>query len=176
MSEQVVVVTRRDRRRGVIDKLAAHRLGLLHRALSVFLVDDDRILLQRRAAHKYHSAGLWTNACCTHPRPGEPVLTAARRRLREELGIDQVLLWRCGAFVYRTRLDNGLWEHEFDHLVLGRFTGKPDPNPEEVMDWRWATAAEVTADLRTRPGSFTAWFPLAWGRLAPMIREVATAS
>jgi isopentenyl-diphosphate Delta-isomerase len=165
VTDQVVVVSRRDRRMGVVDKLAAHRLGVLHRALSIFVFDESgRLMLQRRAVGKYHSAGQWSNTCCTHPRPGEPVVTAAHRRLREEMGFDCPLR-RLGSFVYRARLDNGMLEHELDHLFVGRFEGTPAPNPGEVMDWRWVTVDGLAAEMGDRPGDFTPWFALAWNRL-----------
>lgn len=165
MAEQVVVVSRRDRRMGVLDKLEAHRLGVLHRALSVFVFDPvGRLLLQRRATEKYHSAGQWSNACCTHPRPGESIRLAAHRRLQEEMGFDCRLQHR-GSFVYRAPLDNGLEEHELDHLFVGLFEGSPEPNPAEVMDWRWIERERLAEELASAPRSFTPWFSLALARL-----------
>lgn len=154
-----------DREIGTEAKLEAHRSGKLHRAFSVFLFDGGgRLLLQRRALTKYHSAGLWANACCSHPRPGEPVIDAARRRLREELGV-ACALESALAFVYRAPLDNGLVEHEYDHVLVGRFDGTPVPDPNEVAEWRWAAPAELLTDLHEHRERYAAWFPLAFERL-----------
>jgi isopentenyl-diphosphate delta-isomerase len=163
--ERVVLVDAEDRELGTEAKLEAHRSGRLHRAFSVFLFDArGRLLLQQRALTKYHSAGLWANACCGHPRPGEPVRDAARRRVREELGIDCAPEPAFG-FVYRAPLDNGLVEHEYDHVLVARFDGRPEPDPGEVAAWRWAEPAELSADVRANPSRYAAWFPLALERL-----------
>lgn len=165
MVEQVVLVDEQDVAVGTLEKQAAHQRGALHRAVSVFVFDAaGRLLLQRRAASKYHSAGLWTNTCCSHPRPGEDVAAAAQRRLGEEMGFD-CALERAGSFLYRAVLDHGLTEHELDHLFVGRFDGVPAPDPAEVGEWRWASLAGVRRDLAQRPEAFSAWFPLALARL-----------
>lgn len=154
-----------DRELGTEEKLRAHRRGVLHRAFSVFIVDArDRVLLQRRAPGKYHSAGLWSNSCCGHPRPGEDVREAAERRLLEEMGISVPLTPR-GTFVYQARLDNQLVEHELDHLFVGRYTGDPRPDPEEADGWAWETWTRLAADCAARPQRYTAWLPLALGAL-----------
>ncbi|MFQ6046363.1 MAG: isopentenyl-diphosphate Delta-isomerase [Gemmatimonadales bacterium] len=159
--ELVVLVDERDRERGSSPKLAAHVVGELHRAFSVFVFDPQgRLLLQRRALGKYHSAGLWSNTCCGHPRPGEPVAKAAHRRLREEMGID-CLLRPAFDFIYRAELENGLIEHEYDHVFVGRFAGVPAPNPDEVAEWRWASVSAVTAELESEPARYTAWLRIA---------------
>jgi isopentenyl-diphosphate delta-isomerase len=155
--ELVVLVDDADREIGTAEKLAVHRDGRLHRAFSVFLEDNrGRLLLQRRAPGKYHSAGLWSNACCGHPRPGEPTASAARRRLREEMGVAPALepVFR---FTYRAELDNALVEHELDHVLVGRFEGEPQPDPNEVAEWRWVAVSEVLADLQGHPERYTAW-------------------
>jgi isopentenyl-diphosphate Delta-isomerase len=163
--ERVVLVDADDRELGTEEKLAAHRSGSLHRALSIFLFDRrGRVLLQQRALSKYHSGGLWANACCSHPRPGESVLAAASRRLREELGIACPLEPAFG-FVYRAALGNGLIEHEYDHVLLGRFDGEPEPNPDEVAAWRWVEPALLAAELRDDPSRYCAWLPLAFAEL-----------
>lgn len=160
--ELVVLVDERDGERGVSPKLEAHREGRLHRAFSVFVFDPSgRLLLQRRARGKYHSAGLWSNTCCGHPRPGELLIKAAHRRLREEMGID-CLLRPAFDFTYRAELENGLIEHEYDHVFVGRFAGTPAPDPDEVAEWRWASVSETLADLEQRPQHYTAWFRIAF--------------
>ena len=154
----LVAVDAHDRQTGVVDKLTAHRQGILHRAFSIFVFDEaGRLLLQRRAAGKYHSGGLWTNTCCSHPRAGEGLLDAAHRRLREEMGFDCPLEAVFG-FVYRAELDGGLVEHEFDHVVVGRFEGDPVADPGEVGDWKWVDVHAVRAQLAEAPAGFTAWF------------------
>lgn len=156
--DMVVTVDERDRATGRMEKLAAHRHGVLHRAFSVFVFDaGGRLLLQRRASGKYHSANLWSNTCCSHPRPGETVLAAARRRLLEEMGLDCPLRVVFG-FVYRAALDSGLVEHEYDHVIVGRFDGAPAPDPSEVRDWRWESVEAIRSELARNPARFTAWF------------------
>ncbi len=159
--EEVVTVDVDDRETGVAEKMAAHREGLLHRAFSIFVFDDaGRMLLQQRAAGKYHSGGLWSNTCCSHPRPGESVLDAAHRRLREEMGFDCPLETAFG-FIYRTDLDHGLTEHEYDHVVIGRYSGEPAPNSAEVGDWKWMSLEDVHGAVAERPEAFTVWFRIA---------------
>lgn len=154
----VVLVDSRDRPVGTAPKLAVHETGALHRAFSVFLFDPQgRLLLQRRAADKYHSGGLWTNTCCGHPRPGEPVAAAAARRLREEMGIGGDLR-EAGTFVYRADVGRGLIEHELDHVFVGRFGGEPAPDPREVGGWRWVAIPTLQAELAARPEHFSPWF------------------
>jgi len=163
----VVLVDEHDNELGTMGKLAAHRDGgRLHRAFSVFLFDAaGRVMLQKRAAGKYHFAGLWTNTCCSHPGPGEDVPAAGRRRLLEEMGIDAPLR-RVTAFVYRaTDGATGLTEHELDHVLAGRFDGEPILNPDEAEGWRWATPDEIDAELASSPGRFTPWFPIAWAAI-----------
>jgi isopentenyl-diphosphate Delta-isomerase len=163
MQEQVILVDESDTPIGECEKLAAHlHGGQLHRAFSVFIFDTEgRLLLQRRALAKYHFGGLWTNTCCSHPRPGETTLAAAQRRLTEELGFTTELTER-GSFLYRAEDSaSGLTEHELDHVFVGRFSHGPSPNPDEVMDWRWQAMDEVEAELLAHPKRFTPWFPLA---------------
>ena len=164
--ERVILVDALDREIGSEEKLRAHRAGVLHRAFSVFVFDDeDRVLLQRRAASKYHSGGLWSNTCCGHPRPGEATAAAARRRLREEMGIDCVLEERF-AFTYRAELPAGLVEHELDHVFTARFHGDVAPDPAEVEAWKWTPMRELEAECATHPDRFTAWLPIALGEMA----------
>lgn len=157
MEEQVVLVDPDDNPIGAAGKMDAHRSGALHRAISVFVFDSaDRLLLQRRALSKYHSAGLWSNTCCSHPRPQEESASAARRRLREEMGIDCPLSERFG-FVYRVEFDNGLIEHEYDRVYFGCYDGEPRPDPAEAMDWRWVEMPRLLEDLRRRPQRYSYW-------------------
>ena len=163
----MVLVDRDDTELGTEEKLRAHENGKLHRAFSVFVFDasGQRVLLQRRAAGKYHSAGLWSNPCCGHPRPAEDVAAAAARRLGEEMGID-VSLEPAGHFVYRAELGNGLVEHELDHLFVGRFAGDPSPDPDEVGEWKWVKWSDVRSAVHEDPAGFSAWLPMAIERLA----------
>jgi isopentenyl-diphosphate delta-isomerase len=164
MAERVVLVDENDAEVGTEEKLRAHLDGRLHRALSVFVADSaGRLLLQRRAAGKYHSGGQWTNTCCSHPRPGEPVDAAARRRLAEEMGMECELL-PAFRFVYRADVGGGLTEAEYDHVFVGRFDGEPSPNPDEVDGWRWASLRELAAELAAEPERFTPWFRIVMGR------------
>ena len=157
----LIMVDVQDRKTGFVDKVTAHECGILHRAFSIFVFDaGDRLLLQRRASGKYHSGGLWSNTCCSHPRSGESLLDSAHRQLQEEMGFDCPLEAVFG-FVYRATLGNGLVEHEFDHVIAGRFHGTPLPDPREVEDWRWESVSAVQAQLAENPMRFTAWFKTA---------------
>jgi isopentenyl-diphosphate delta-isomerase len=156
--DALVLVDRDDVALGTAPKLEVHRDGRLHRAVSVLLFDDEgRVLLQQRSAAKYHSAGLWANTACGHPRPGETVLDAARRRLRAEMGIDARDLIVAGRFVYRAQLEAGLVEHELDHVVVGRWTGAPSPDAGEVAAWAWIAPDDLARELRAHPERYAAW-------------------
>jgi len=162
MHEQVVLVNDADAELGTMEKLEAHRRPALHRAFSIFLMDSQqRMLLQQRAASKYHSALLWTNTCCSHPRPGEAVDEAANRRLFEEMGIS-TRLYKAFDFVYKAELDNGLYEHEFDHVFLGNYDGEVQANPDEVASYCYKTMEEIAGDLLQAPARYTAWFRIAF--------------
>lgn len=175
VEERVILVDAHDVETGTAGKLHAHRAGLLHRAVSVFVFGSNgSILLQRRARGKYHSGGLWTNTCCGHPRPGEAVADAARRRLREEMGVECELR-EVLCFTYRADLGGGLTEHELDHVLVGTWDGTPLPDPSEVEAWRWAGHAELERRLRVAPERFTAWFPLAW-RAVGSVRATSAAA
>lgn len=168
-AEQVVLVDPADQEIGTLEKLEAHQKGLLHRAFSVFLFrSDGRVLLQQRAEGKYHSGGLWSNACCGHPRPGEPVTTAAIRRTHEELGV-ACALQAQGSFLYRAVVGAGLVEHELDHVFVGQLDVEPMPDPGEIMDHRWVLPAELEQLLQAHPEQFTAWFPLCWGHVRAFV-------
>ncbi len=158
--ESVILVNEEDLAIGSGEKLAVHRDGTLHRAFSVMLLNSaGELLLQRRAMTKYHSGGLWSNACCGHPRPGETVAVAARRRLREEMGI-ACELQVGGSFMYQARVTPELSEHEYDHILLGEFDGLPEPDPDEVMEWRWIDSGFLRHDVVVQPDVYTAWLPL----------------
>lgn len=160
-SEQVVLVDRHDRTIGTAEKLLAHEQGWRHRAFSVFVFDPaGRLLLQQRHPAKYHSGGLWSNTCCSHPRPGESVDVAAHRRLREEMGLG-CELEGISSFVYETALENHLHEHEVDHVFIGTLNSDPAPNRREVCDWRWIDVPALQRALVAHPDRFTYWFPLA---------------
>ncbi|HEV3471368.1 MAG TPA: isopentenyl-diphosphate Delta-isomerase [Pyrinomonadaceae bacterium] len=177
MSEQVILVDEADREVGTGGKLEAHREGALHRAFSVFVFDRrGRLLLQKRAAGKYHSGGLWSNTACGHPRPGEATAEAARRRLREEMNFDCELREAFG-FVYRAELRGGLVEHEYDHVFVGVYDGEPSPDAAEVEDWKWLSVEELRRGLEAEPERYSPWLRLAvegrgWRRVAEIIRPV----
>lgn len=161
MSERVILVDALDTPVGTADKLEAHRSGKLHRAFSVFVLNDENeLLLQRRAEDKYHSGGLWSNTCCSHPRPGEDTGAAARRRLEEEMGF-HCDLEPAFAMVYRADVGSGLVEYEYDHILLGRWNGRPDPDAGEVMDWRWVALDALAGEIARDPRGFTYWFRVA---------------
>lgn len=160
MSERVVLVDAKDRPVGVEEKGNAHLMGRLHRAFSVFVFrPDGALLLQRRAAVKYHSGGLWSNTACGHPRPGEATVAAGRRRLEEEMGV-ACDLWPVLSFTYRADV-GGLVEHELDHVLVGVCDARPLPDPDEVSDWRWVALDDVVREAWEHPDRFTPWFTLA---------------
>lgn len=156
--ERVVLVDAADRQVGTAPKLEAHRRGLLHRALSVIVRDaEGRLLLQQRQARKYHSGGLWTNTCCSHPRPGEPVEVAAGRRLGEEMGFSCPLL-PLTTVTYHADVGAGLVEHELVHVFAGAFAGAVRPDPREADGYAWVTPARLGADLAASPDRYSIWF------------------
>jgi len=156
--EQLILVDERNRATGSAGKTAVHRAGMLHRAFSIFIVDDrGRIVLQQRNRQKYHSGGLWANSCCGHPRPGERTIAAARRRLNEELGVSSDLSF--GFFSrYRTELDNGMHENELVYVYFGRLEGAPQPHPAEVADVDYLSCSEIDRRIKHDPDSFAFWF------------------
>lgn len=171
MQEQLILVNERDEAVGVEEKLTAHLNGALHRAFSVFIFNSaGRLLLQKRASTKYHSKGLWSNTCCGHPRPGEPIEAAARRRLFEEMGFDCEVK-KIFDFIYRASLEDGLSEHEYDHVLTGLFDGDPTPNGDEVDDWKWVDLTALRLDMRARPGEYTYWFKLSFDELCRSVES-----
>ena len=166
--EQVILVDEKDTNIGVMEKLEAHRKGVLHRAFSILLFDNKgNILLQQRAHEKYHSAGLWTNTCCSHPRPDENLSDATSRRLQEEMGIHTSLDFRY-KFIYKAELGN-LIEHEYDHVFTGSFEGTPNINPVEVADWKFMRPAEILEDISQHPSRYSAWFQMIMRQLPQSI-------
>jgi len=161
MESQVILVDENDTPVGVEEKLTAHQKGLLHRAFSVFVFNSKgELLIQKRAKEKYHSGGLWTNTCCSHPSPGEETLAGAHRRLQEEMGFDCPIR-EAGSLLYRTEFDNGLTEHEFDHILIGEYDGPIDNvNPDEAEDWKWVASKELLDDMKEKPEAYTYWFKL----------------
>jgi isopentenyl-diphosphate delta-isomerase len=161
-STRVVLVNEYDEPIGEMEKMEAHSAPHLHRAFSVFLFDEkNRLLLQQRALHKYHSGGLWTNTCCSHPYPNEEVAMAATRRLKEEMGIEATLE-KAFHFTYQASFSNGLFEHEFDHVFVGKIAqGTIEPNPDEVADYCFKTIDEIKQDMDMKSHKYTAWFKIA---------------
>jgi len=169
--EELILVNELDEPVGIMEKMEAHEKGLLHRAFSVFIFNArGEMLLQQRAPLKYHSAGLWTNACCSHPRPGEDTRDAAMRRLQEELGFSAGLK-KAFDFTYRAEFDNGLTEFEFDHVFVGSFDGMIHPDKREVSDYCYRDLDEIRADLGSQPAKYTTWFQLAFPLLEKWIME-----
>ena len=154
----IILVNERDEAIGLMEKMEAHEKGLLHRAFSIFIFNSEgEMLLQQRALSKYHSPGLWTNACCSHPRDGETILEAAHRRLSEEMGM-QTDLTVLTHFIYKADFDNGLTEHELDYVVKGITNENPTINPDEVNAFRWISMADLNKWVNTSPTDFTVWF------------------
>jgi len=161
VNEFVVLVDEKDNDIGVMEKLQAHKEGLLHRAFSVFIFNDkNELLMQQRALSKYHSAGLWTNTCCSHPRPNETVKDAANRRLFEEMGMSCSLTIKTN-FIYKTNFDNGLTEHELDYILVGSTNQNPIINKDEVESFKWQTLDNLKKDVVLNPNNYTSWFKIA---------------
>ena len=158
---EVVLVDMYDKEKGTMEKMKAHREGLLHRAFSVFLYRGDEILLQRRARTKYHCGGLWTNTCCSHPGLGEDTEESARERLLEEMGIDAGPLREIHAFVYRAPFPNGLTEYEYDHVFVATYDGEASFDSGEVEEVRWVRLEDLMRDVETHPEDYTPWFLIA---------------
>lgn len=156
--DQVILVDENDREIGVMEKMEAHHKAQLHRAVSVFVFNSrGEWLLQQRAKEKYHSGSLWSNACCTHPLPGESTEEAAHRRLEEEMGMDCPLS-HLFSFVYKEKLDNELTEYEYDHVFIGNTDVLPKPNPDEVENYKYVSFAELEEDIMQNPDNYTVWF------------------
>ncbi len=171
MEEKVILVNQNDEPIGLMPKMEAHEKALLHRAFSVFVMNDKgEIMLQQRASHKYHSPLLWTNTCCSHQRDGESNIDAGLRRLQEEMGFDTPLK-EVFSFIYKAPFDNGLTEHELDHVMIGYYNGEPVINPEEVADWKWMLPEAIKADMEVHPDQYTAWFKIIFERFYDYLME-----
>ncbi|HMM10822.1 MAG TPA: isopentenyl-diphosphate Delta-isomerase [Bacteroidales bacterium] len=168
--EFVVLVDENDHPIGIMEKMEAHRKAVLHRAFSIFLFNPrGEMLLQQRAHHKYHSPGLWTNTCCSHPREGESLEEATKRRLREEMGM-QCNMRKAFDFIYKADVGQGLTEHEFDHVFIGVSDDQPVINPEEVADWKYMTVKEVVNSMASNPEQYTVWFRIAMVHLEKYLK------
>lgn len=164
VEEQVILVNENDEQIGLMPKMEAHEKAVLHRAFSVFIFNDkNELMLQQRAMHKYHSPGLWTNTCCSHQKNGENNIDAGKRRLKEEMGfvtdLKEIL-----SFIYRAPFDNGLTEHEYDHVLIGYYNEKPQINFDEVADWKWMPLEDVKNDMSLKPQLYTEWFKIIFDR------------
>jgi len=167
--DKVILVDDNDQQLGVMNKLKAHQLGLLHRAFSVFVFNSaGNLLLQRRSKSKYHSAGLWSNTCCSHPQPGHSTIHSAIVRLEQEMGI-KTPIHSVHSFKYKVELNSELIEHEVDHVFTGIYDGSVKPDPNEVMDYKYLSVSELEEDLDSNPENYTAWFAEAYRGLAPTL-------
>ena len=171
--EQVILVNEKDEQIGTMPKLEAHVKGVLHRAFSVFVLNDKgELLLQQRAASKYHSPLLWTNTCCSHQRVGESNIEAGKRRLFEEMGFVTELK-DVISFIYKAPFSNGLTEHEFDHVLVGSYNDNPDFNKDEVQSFKWMTLEEVKKDMDIQPQIYTEWFKIIFDKFYSHLKEAA---
>jgi len=156
--QKVIIVDNQDNQIGISDKISVHVKGILHRAFSIMIYNNkNQILLQQRAFNKYHSSGLWTNACCSHPNSEIDFEKQVRKRLQEEIGIDCNLKW-CFSFIYKETFENGLTENEFDHVFYGQFEGNPIINENEVADFKWIDTTELISDMKINPNKYSVWF------------------
>ena len=170
--EKVVLVDSNDNPIGTMPKIEAHKKALLHRAFSVFIINkENQLMLQKRSLNKYHSPGLWTNTCCSHQREGEDKLAAGQRRLKEEMGFTTPLKILF-SFIYQVSFENGLTEHEFDHVLLGYYENTPKINYHEVADWKWMGLDEIACEIDKRPNDFTAWFKIIFNRFYKHINNI----
>ncbi len=161
----MILVDSDDKQTGVMEKMEAHEKALLHRAFSIFIFNSNgELMLQQRAFHKYHSPGLWTNTCCSHPRPGETTIDAAHRRLVEEMGFD-CDFEEAFSFTYKAPFSNNLTEHEFDHVFIGKSDNEPIINSEEVASFRMDTLENISKQMESNPEDFTVWFRIAFDRV-----------
>jgi len=170
IEEQVILVDKNDRQIGLMAKMEAHEKAVLHRAFSVFVQNDKgEIMLQQRASDKYHSPLLWANTCCSHQREGESNLEAGKRRLQEEMGF-VTSLKETFSFIYKAPFDNGLTEHELDHVLLGHYNGEPIINPKEVESYKWMTPRAIKKDIEEQPEIYTEWFKIIFEKFYDFIK------
>lgn len=171
MEEQVILVNEQDEPIGLMEKLEAHQKAVLHRAFSVFILNENNeIMLQQRAFHKYHSPMLWTNTCCSHQRNGESNIEAGKRRLNEEMGFSAELK-ELFHFIYKAPFDNGLTEHELDHVMIGYYNEEPIINSDEVANWKWMSIEAVREDMQDNPGIYTVWFKIIFDKFYHYLEE-----
>lgn len=169
--EQVILVNSNDEPIGVMNKLEAHEKAVLHRAFSVFILNDrNEVMLQQRARHKYHSPLLWTNTCCSHQREGETNTEAGKRRLFEEMGF-RTELKELFHFIYKAPFDNGLTEHELDHVMIGHYNENPVINAEEVESWKWMKIEDIKNDMLENPDAYTVWFKIIFDEFYHYLEE-----
>jgi isopentenyl-diphosphate Delta-isomerase len=169
--EQVILVNEKDEPIGLMNKMEAHEKAILHRAFSVFILNDNNeVMLQQRAHHKYHSPLLWTNTCCSHQRAGETNIQAGKRRLYEEMGFE-VELKELFHFIYKAHFDNGLTEHELDHVMIGYSNIEPVINPEEVASWKWMKIEAIKDDMIQNPAEYTVWFKIIFDEFYHYLEE-----
>lgn len=167
--EKVVLVNTNNEVLGEMEKMEAHQKGLLHRAFSVFVFNSsNQLLMQKRASSKYHSGGLWTNTCCSHPRLNEDILDAGKRRLQEEMGFTTELM-EMFAFIYKANLDNQLIEHEYDFVLIGKFENEPNINLDEVEDFAYWDLDFIESDMVKNPAKYTEWFKICFPKLKEMM-------
>ncbi|WP_419212251.1 isopentenyl-diphosphate Delta-isomerase [Maribacter sp. X9] len=170
--EEVILVNQENEQIGTMPKMEAHEKALLHRAFSVFILNKNgEIMLQQRAASKYHSPLLWTNTCCSHQRVGETNIEAGKRRLQEEMGF-MTDLENLFSFIYKAPFDNGLTEHEYDHVMIGTFDDEPNINPEEVQSWKWMSPELVKLDIANNPERYTVWFKIIFDKFYQHVFEI----
>ena len=171
IEDKVILVDNNDNQIGLMPKLEAHEKGVLHRAFSVFIFNNHgELMLQRRALTKYHSPGLWTNTCCSHQRDGESNISSGKRRLNEEMGFDTELFEKT-SFIYKAKFDNGLTEHEFDHVLVGSYNHSPMINSNEVDSWKWMSIENVKKDIKDYPNNYTAWFKIIFEKYFKYINQ-----
>ena len=172
--ERVILVNVKDEQIGLMPKMEAHEKALLHRAFSVFVFNKkNELMLQQRAAHKYHSPLLWANTCCSHQRDGESNIEAGKRRLHEEMGF-VTELENTVSFIYKAPFDNGLTEHEFDHVMIGNYEDAPIINPDEVAAWKWMPLEDVKNDILERPEIYTEWFKIIFDKFYEHINRTSS--
>ncbi len=170
MEENVILVDKNDTQIGLMSKLDAHKKGILHRAFSVFVLNNNNeIMLQKRAYNKYHSGGLWTNTCCSHQREGENSIEAGKRRLLEEMGFETELKI-ITSFIYKVEFENGLTEHELDYLLIGKYLKSPVINKQEVADWKWMKIELIADDIKLNPNNYTSWFKIIFDKFQNKIK------
>ena len=170
MEENVILVDKNDTQIGLMSKLDAHKKGILHRAFSVFVLNNNNeLMLQKRAYNKYHSGGLWTNTCCSHQREGENSIEAGKRRLLEEMGFETELKI-ITSFIYKVEFENGLTEHEFDYLLIGKYIKSPVINKQEVADWKWMKVELIADDIKLNPNNYTSWFKIIFDKFQNKIK------